>query len=346
MAHVHVNRACGLRRATHDRPLDLLEFKRLFAAPDARVPPRSTIRCGVCARTATTVSGSLIACSHCGCVLVLHAIDELPEYRHHSDDKKDSTRCGPPAHALLPNASTGSWIKVKYGAPFELRRAAGWTACGGRPAYRERSLCKVFDRIQACTTIAGGVSAALVRSAETLYFWASRNTVTRALPRQGLIAACLWAACNAGRVPRSTADVAGIFGLDLPTVNRACKRLVEMGDAVEDLEAVVGASTGPLDFCARTCAAARFDDLALALTRDVVRRVHERDLLPGVLPQNVAAACAFFVSEVCKMNLSVDVFCLAAGRASRAKITKLQRVLHAARADILTRDEIYNHTVV
>ena len=155
-------------------------------------------------------------------------IIDSPEWRYYgsSDSKSsDPTRCGMPTNVLLPKSSLGTSISTKNrsGAMNKIGMYQRWNSM----PYKERSLYKVFNEIQS-RCLENNLPEIIITTSKSLYSIISETKISRGSNRKGIIAACVYYACKECEVPRSTNELASMFGIDSKVMTKGCKNYTEI----------------------------------------------------------------------------------------------------------------------
>lgn len=168
--------------------------------------------------------GGIIVCSECGCVLETCMLDHHPEWKNKDDG--NSSRCGLPTNALLPQSSLGTTIGGNCN--YKLKTLHNW---GIMPA-KERSLNLVLNNIREKCDKAGLIGC-IADDAKILYKIASecngtkKSLIIRNKNRVGLISACVFYACKRQGQSKSPKEIAKIFNISTSCVNKGCKKFAE-----------------------------------------------------------------------------------------------------------------------
>jgi hypothetical protein len=181
--------------------------------------------CKFCKTNSLEYDSGCYYCNICG-VVQQKRLSQSAEYRYYGDgDNKSSNpeRVGMPTNILLPESSLGSLIGFgRFDNP-HFRKMVQYNSWNAMP-YKERSQWKVFNKISA-KALAAGLPNIIVETAKTYYKIISENSISRGTNRQGLIAACIYMACKKECVPRSSKEIASLFGINLHDMTRGHKKI-------------------------------------------------------------------------------------------------------------------------
>lgn len=176
--------------------------------------------CTDCAEYKTLTREGMV-CTGCGKVDSIY-IDDTAEWTSGvSDDGRvsDPSRCMVPTsnQDLFSNAwGKGTVIATKYTSSYETKRMAKINFHSSMN-HRDRSLFHAYKDIdEACTSLPEGV----LKDAKTLYKKFNENKLTRGAVRSGVKANCVLYACRLANIPRTTKEVADMFGIQCKDISR------------------------------------------------------------------------------------------------------------------------------
>ena len=168
-----------------------------------------------------TLTREGMVCTGCGKVDSIY-IDDTAEWTSGvSDDGRvsDPSRCMVPTsnQDLFSNAwGKGTVIATKYTSSYETKRMAKINFHSSMN-HRDRSLFHAYKDIdEACTSLPEGV----LKDAKTLYKKFNENKLTRGAVRSGVKANCVLYACRLANIPRTTKEVADMFGIQCKDIRR------------------------------------------------------------------------------------------------------------------------------
>lgn len=151
-----------------------------------------------------------------------------PEWRYYgyNDSKnKDPTRCGMPENVLLPKSSLGT--SITYGKRDETSQKINMLQQWNSMPYAERSLYKVFDKIQTVCS-SNNLPEKICMTAKSLYSIIAKTKISRGNNRIGIIAACVYHACKECDVPRSVNELSHMFSIGSKIMTKGCKNYTEI----------------------------------------------------------------------------------------------------------------------
>ena len=155
-------------------------------------------------------------------------IVDSPEWRYYgAGDSKNinPTRCGMPVNQLLPKSSLGTSVATQNRSE-AMNRIGMYQRWNSMP-FKERSRWQVFNEIQQKCQ-ANNLPGIIVETAQSLYTIISQTKISRGANRKGIIAACVFHACKECKVPRSTNELAHIFGIEQKVMTKGCKNYTEI----------------------------------------------------------------------------------------------------------------------
>lgn len=168
-----------------------------------------------------TLTREGMVCTMCGKVDSIY-IDDTAEWTSGvSDDGRvsDPSRCMVPTtnQDLFSNAwGKGTVIATKYTSSYETKRMAKINFHSSMN-HRDRSLFHAYKDIdEACLSLPESV----LKDAKTLYKKFNENKLTRGAVRSGIKANCVLYACRLANIPRTTKEVAEMFGIQCKDISR------------------------------------------------------------------------------------------------------------------------------
>jgi transcription initiation factor TFIIB len=248
-------------------------------------------------------SNGYIICKECGFVLS-HILENNAEWRWYgSNDTKglDPTRCGIPINPLLPKSSMGTYIGGnKYGS---LQRLHSWNAMPSD----ERSLWHVFEDINIKTQNTDLVSK--IKDEAKMYYKmlsskeeAIEGILTRGTVREGIKAACLFVACKNNGVPRSSSEIAKMFGISPTDVTKGLKKFVEI-EMKKDIQININVS-GANEFVTRYCCKLNIQSALEKVALVIADRAQRLGIVKDNTPPSIAAGVLYLVIVVFELKIT------------------------------------------
>ena len=251
------------------------------------------------------------------CKNVITNICDNPEWRYYgSNDNKssDPTRCGMPVNTLLPESSVGSTVSFgsNSNGMYQIRRMQQWS---GMP-YKERSIYKVFLDIQnVCAR--HNIQTKIVNEAKSIYKIVSTTKISRGSNRAGIIASCVYFACKECDVPRSSKEIAEMFGITSNIMTKGvkkCQEIIHM-DKKNKNRISKTKSTKPIDFISRFCNKLNIPDLDTEKILKICRITVDNYIISENTPSSIASGCIYYyikktdlgitkkdISDICKIS--------------------------------------------
>ena len=252
---------------------------------------------------------SMIICKVCKNVIT--NICDNPEWRYYgSKDNKssDPTRCGMPVNTLLPESSVGSSVSFSSNSNgmYQIRKMQQWS---GMP-YKERSVYKVFLEIQnVCNR--NGIPSKIINEAKSIYKIVSSTKISRGTNRAGIIASCVYFACKECDVPRSSKEIADMFGITSNIMTKGvkkCQEIIHM-DKKNKNRISKTKSTKPEDFINRFCNKLNIGEND---TKDILLICNitvTNNIISENTPPSIASGCIYYFIkkkelDITKKNIS------------------------------------------
>ena len=291
-----------------DDELEIIECVQMPTTDDSElmvIINEKADKCPFCPNEELTHGkNGLIECMDCGTICG-HVISRGAEWRFYGgDDNKsaDPTRCGNVINELLPQSSLGSMISLnsRGNETYEMRKMRechGWNAM----PYRERSLYAVFTTIQ-LKAHNHGISPCIIEDAKGIFKKIyDAKKISRGDNRNGLIASSISIACKRKGVPRSPAEIAEIFDLNIKKTTRGCKRsdkILQMANKNEGNAIVVEVVSQPNDFISRFCSNLDVSPEGLKLCKYILLKTDEHEIVTDNTPPSIAAGAIFMASVI------------------------------------------------
>ena len=258
---------------------------------------------------------SMVICKVCKNVIT--NICDNPEWRYYgSRDNKssDPTCCGMPVNTLLPESSVGS--SVSFGSNsngmYQIRKMQQWS---GMP-YKERSVYKVFLEIQnVCNR--NGIPSKIINEAKSIYKIVSATKISRGTNRAGIIASCVYFACKECDVPRSSKEIADMFGITSNIMTKGvkkCQEIMHMDKKNKDRISKTK-STKPEDFINRFCNKLNIGETDTSLILQICNITVKNYIISENTPPSIASGCIYYfikkkelditkknISDICKIS--------------------------------------------
>lgn len=246
----------------------------------------------------------MIICKVCSNVIT--NICDHPEWRYYgSKDNKssDPTRCGMPVNSLLPESSVGSSVSFTSNSKdmYQIRKMQQWS---GMP-YKERSIYKVFLEIQSVCS-RNNIPSKIINEAKSIYKIVSTTKISRGTNREGIIASCVYFACKECDVPRSSKEIADMFGISSNVMTKGvkkCQEIIHM-DKKNKNRISKKKSTKPDDFINRFCNKLEINEEDIEKILKICKLTIKYNIISENTPPSIASGCIYYFTKKNKNDIS------------------------------------------
>jgi transcription initiation factor TFIIB len=190
---------------------------------------------------------------------------------------------------------------------YEMRKIRRYTEWMAMP-YKEKSR---YDEFQIITTMAqnAGIPKMIIDDAIVYHKKISEYELTfRGDNRDGIIAASIYIACRINNYPRTAKEIASIFHLDVTSATKGCKNALAIINNLEkdmdNKEKTNFGKTKPEAFIERYCSKLNINNELTKLCQFISMKIEKLDIMPENTPPSIAAGVVYFVSQICKLNIS------------------------------------------
>ena len=261
-----------------------------------------------------------MVCTSCGLIKVNH-LSDAPEWRggpsEDGSKPKQSSRCGAPQNSVLFSNQLGTMIKDKY--PGFRSRLSKLQLRTINP--KDRCLFHAYKHFSPAT-LQYGVPSLIVDRAKFIYKGISENKLTRGHKRKGIMGNCLLHALQENNVPRTTKEVAMMFGIEVRDITRMRNTFYEVaGEIIQTAK--------PDDLMSRVIMGFDFE---LRLRIKVLKRagkhleiVKKSKRLSGKTPAGIMAAVLWSVIKPLNLPLCEE----AVAKASNVSKPTMVKLYHA-----------------
>ena len=262
-------------------------------------------KCCECESFNLVYDDGLFSCGDCG-IMQPKKLSTEAEYRFYGCNDNRSTnpeRVGMPTNSLLPITSMGSLIQHRASDNSAMKRMVQYNSWNQMP-YKERSLYKICCKIsQKC--IRAGLPKIIIERAKELYNVVKEVNISRGDNRAGLIAACVYIACKDENVPRSSKEIAKIFGIQLQDMTRGIKFFRENWRlAKKATNNICRESSNPINFIERYCSPLQISQNIKYLAEFIAVKAIIENLVDDNTAPSIAAGSIFLACMIDK-NTSV-----------------------------------------
>jgi transcription initiation factor TFIIB len=212
-----------------------------------------------------------------------------------------------PINPLLEESSYGCKVLCIGSMSYEMRKIRRYTEWQSMP-YKEKSQ---YDEFQIITTMAqhAGIPKMIIDNAIIYHKKISESDSSfRGVNRDGIIAASIYIACRINNYPRTAKEIATIFHLDATSATKGCKNaLAIINDLEKDMDNKDKTNYGktkPESFIERYCSKLNINFELTKLCQFISIKIGKMDVMPENTPPSIAAGIVYFVTQLCKLNVS------------------------------------------
>jgi transcription initiation factor TFIIB len=267
--------------------------------------------CEMCKASLAYSDEGFLTCTNekCG-IIYKDMLDHSPEWRYYGADdnqNSDPTRCGMPINPLLEESSFGCKVLCLGKSSYEMRKIRRYTEWQSMP-YREKARYDEFQRITLMAANAG-IPKLIIDQAIFYHKKISEHEQTfRGDNKDGLIAASIYISCRINNYPRTAKELATIFHLDVTSETQGCKYAqVIINHLEKDMnnnEKTSFCKTKPEAFIERYCSKLNINTELTKLCQFIAIKIEKKDMMPENTPHSIAAGVVYFISQLCKLNVS------------------------------------------
>lgn len=268
-------------------------------------------KCDLCEYNLAFSDEGFLTCTNTKCgIIYKDLVDQSAEWRYYGADdnqNSDPTRCGMPINPLLQESSFGCKVLCCGATSYEMRKIRRYTEWQSMP-YKEKSQYDEFQRITIMSQNAG-IPKSIIDDAMRYHKKISEYELTfRGDNRDGILAASIYISCRINNFPRTAKEIATIFHLDVTSATKGCKNaLVIINNLEKDLdnkEKTSFSKTKPEAFIERYCSKLNINTELTKLSQFIAMKIEKMDLMPENTPHSIAAGVVYFISQICKLNVS------------------------------------------
>lgn len=268
-------------------------------------------KCDLCDFSLAFSDEGFLTCTNAKCgIIYKDLVDQSAEWRYYGADdnqNSDPTRCGMPINPLLQESSFGCKVLCFGATSYEMRKIRRYTEWQSMP-YKEKSQYDEFQRITIMSQNAG-IPKSIIDDAVRYHKKISEYELTfRGDNRDGILAASIYISCRINNFPRTAKEIATIFHLDVTSATKGCKNaLLIINNLEKDLdnkEKTSFSKTKPEAFIERYCSKLNINGELTKLCQFIAMKIEKMDLMPENTPHSIAAGVVYFISQICKLNVS------------------------------------------
>jgi len=298
-----------LEKLVPDRRGEAAQTQELKGAPAASTPtstqtptPTQMPKCPLCGSSSFTASPERgeVACARCGLVIEEHLIDLGPDQRAYTPEDRYNRRTGPPTTFTLHDKGLTTTISQRdrdahgrslgYRRRLEAVRLRRWQTSTRAHKSLERNLARamsVLERISSQMALPRSVK----EEAAAIYRRAAKEGFMKGRPIEQVVAATVYAACRAQKVPRTLAEIAERTGIKRKEIALRYNQLVtEMGVNVP--------AADPLNFVSKIGCALGLSGRAQCRAAEIIREAKNarNSSMGGRSPAALAAGAVYLAS--------------------------------------------------
>ena len=270
----------------------------------------TTNQCCVCDHPILITEEGFPTCTNPQCGLICRDIlDYSPEWRFFGGNDRnavDTTRCGNPINPLLMESSFGCKILCDNHSSYEMKKIRKWTEWQSTP-HREKSLYEEFQFITIMAQNAG-IPKIFIDYAMIIHKDISEQKMFRGMNRDGIKAASIYISCRLNDCPRTAHEIAEIFKLDKQSTTYGCSMAVNILNNIErnmdPAQKTELGTTTPSAFIDRYCSRLNIMNELAILAKFIAKKVENNSIVCDNTPQSVAAGIVYFVSQICKLDIT------------------------------------------
>jgi len=252
-----------------------------------------------------------LTCTNTKCgIIYKDLVDHSAEWRYYGADdnqNSDPTRCGMPINPLLEESSYGCKVICMGSMSYEMRKIKRYTEWQSMP-YKEKSQ---YDDFQTISIMAqnSGIPKMIIDNAIIYHKKISEFDLTfRGDNRDGILAASIYVSCRVNNYPRTAKEIATIFHLDVTSATKGCKNALGIINNLEkdmdNKEKTIFGKTNPEAFIERYCSKLNINNELTKLCKFIAIKIEKKDIMPENTPPSIAAGVVYFISQICKLNIS------------------------------------------
>ena len=252
-------------------------------------------RCGKKGMLTDNVTGERF-CGKCGFVISETLQDAGPEWRSFSKEGgADPTRTGAPTSLTMHDRGLATIIgaanKDATGKPLtasmksSIERLRTWDSRSQAHSSSERNLRQALNEMSKLKDKLA-LTDAVVEKAAYIYRKALEKKLVRGRSIQGLVAACLYAACRNTETPRTLLDIANGMNIKKKDIAR-CYRLI-----FRELELKMPV-VDPVKGVSRIASIAKLTEKSKRKAIEILNQAKETGLSAGKDPMGIAAASLY-----------------------------------------------------
>lgn len=217
-----------------------------------------------------------VVCRSCGVVqsMLIDTGAEWNNYDNESGGKNpDASRCGMPQNKLLSDKSKFSTqiSKPSYKATvsstnnqYAFKNLCKWQASISLH-HKDRSLLQNFEKIQSFCTLLD-ITHNVAETAKSIFAVVSKHKLSRGNMKDGVIASCIYFACNNNNAPRNVTEISNRCGVSTKYIHKTNKLLTGILWQDDEYKQILFNCKNPKQFASRYCFNLNLQDRYLSMT--------------------------------------------------------------------------------
>lgn len=232
--------------------------------------------------------------------------------------KTDPARCGMATNDLVPNASIGTVISSKTNESYgmkKMRQVQIWNSF----SYSDSSIinaCNIMKTIGSNS----GISNCIIEEAENMYVMVKKDRSYKKTRKIALQAASLQYACKLKKVPRSTDEIAEMFGLTSKDLRKSSKifheiwtslKLKEMDEneknnikMCDDENISFFEPSNSVNYIHRICSKMDIQEQLYEICSSVCEYVEKERILVKHVPMSITAGVIIYTTNLLNIDIN------------------------------------------
>lgn len=236
-------------------------------------------------------------CQQCALVLEENKVDPGPEWN--SYDAEERARTGPPSNILVHDKGLSTMIDWKNKdsqgkclqgeAAAKMGRLRKWQRRLRIRNPKDRNLSFALGELDRMTS-ALGITRPVQQTAAVMYRKAVGDDIIRGRSIEGMITACLYAACKQSKVSRTLDEIAGVSRVSRLHIGRSYRVLIS------SLKLGI-LPPSAMEFVSRFCSPFEFPDNNIrSSAENIIRQAEGSGVTSGKGPEGIAAAAIYIAA--------------------------------------------------
>ena len=256
-----------------------------------------------------------VFCGNCGMVVTDKEVDQGPEWRSFTGDEKNNARAGRRTTLTRHDQGLSTMIgivnKDSSGKPLStsmknsIERLRTWDSRSQARNTVDRNLKIALSEIDKLKDKLA-LTDAVIEKAAYIYRKAMEKKLVRGRSINGMVAACLYAACRDTETPRSLGEVATGINIRRKEIAK-CYRLI-----FKELELKMPVAD-PIKVVAKIASRSRLDEKSKRQAIKILIQAKECGISAGKDPMGIAAAALYLAASMTGTSVSQKEISYASG---------------------------------